>query len=102
MELSRPSHSTAAVSCPIGRVNDRASSTASMAATSTAMRPIVMVDFSMVTAGAMKTALGTTRMTPTHWSSARIAGAIAVPLGLPSLPGTTWVAPSVDPVMAAK
>ncbi len=70
---------TASVNRMIGRVSDRAISSASTAAHNTAIVPTSSEVFLMIAAGAMITALGVVSMTPSHSAPARTIGASAIP-----------------------
>ena len=93
---------TALVNWTIGRVSDRAISTASAAAHNTAIRPTRSEVFLMLAAGAMMTALGTVSITPIHSTPARSAGARAIPPGRAAWSGTISALPCVAPACDAK
>ncbi len=80
--IARPSRAvswTVSVNRMIGRVSDRAISSASTAAHSTAINPTDIELFRIACAGAMKVAFGTCSITATHSLPARTVGANATP-----------------------
>ncbi len=81
----RPAPSTAAVNCTIGRVSERATSTASTAAHNTAISPTSTEVFWIESAVIMTTAFGAVLITATHSLPARMAGASAMPPGTSGL-----------------